>query len=54
MELLSLNCKEKCGVYIITNTINGKRYIGSSNNLYERIYIHKHKLETNSHTNNHL
>jgi group I intron endonuclease len=35
------NCdKEKCGVYLIRNLINGKVYIGKSINIYKRIIAH--------------
>ena len=32
------------GIYSITNTITGKKYIGSTNNLYKRICGHKNSL----------
>ena len=43
-----------CGVYKITNIINGKFYIGSSKNIYSRWYQHKKKLNDNIHGNAHL
>ncbi len=42
------------GVYKITNLINGKIYIGSSNNLYERNARHKRRLKVGTHDNPHL
>ena len=27
---------KKCGIYLITNNINGKKYIGQSRNLIKR------------------
>ena len=45
---------KKCGIYIITNLQNGKRYIGSSKNLYERLYKHFYDLENNKHSNTYL
>lgn len=47
--------KEKCGIYLIRNLINGKVYIGKSVNIYKRIMAHrcsltaKRKKEENSH-----
>ena len=43
-----------CGIYKITNTINGKQYIGKSSRLSERWPEHKHKLNNNKHFNPHL
>jgi group I intron endonuclease len=43
-----------CGIYNIVNKINGKIYIGSSNDINRRFYIHKRKLNKNSHDNKHL
>jgi group I intron endonuclease len=42
------------GVYKITNQINGKCYIGSSDNIFHRWSIHKCKLKHNKHDNPHL
>lgn len=43
--------KKVNGVYRITNTINKKVYIGSSVNLYKRIYEHFRELKLNKHSN---
>lgn len=43
-----------CGVYKITNLINGKLYVGSSNNIYKRWDQHKDKLSNKQHGNVHL
>ena len=43
-----------CGVYRINNMVNGKVYIGSSKNIKERWWNHRHDLELNQHTNQHL
>ncbi len=43
-----------CGVYKITNRVNGKIYVGSSKNIYERWNQHKDKLRNNCHDNAHL
>jgi group I intron endonuclease len=42
------------GIYCITNTFNGKKYIGQSWNIYKRFSIHKAELSTNTHPNQHL
>lgn len=47
--------KNKCGIYLIRNLINGKVYVGKSINIYKRIIAHicgltaKRKKEENSH-----
>jgi group I intron endonuclease len=46
------NSKYNSGVYIITNLINGKLYVGSSCNLNKRFNEHKRKLLQNKHENN--
>ena len=43
-----------CGIYSITNNINGKQYIGQSNRLPERWLEHKRDLNKNKHFNPHL
>ena len=43
-----------CGIYKITNTVNGKFYIGSSSNIDARRKRHIRQLRTNSHDNIHL
>ena len=40
MNNINTNLKNKCGVYIITNLKNGKRYVGSSKNIYNRLHDH--------------
>ena len=42
------------GVYKITNIINGKSYIGSSINIYDRWREHKRELRKNKHHSTHL
>lgn len=54
MKQINNNLAEKCGVYIITNIVNGKRYIGSSKNLKERLIRHKWELDKGIHVNNYL
>lgn len=45
---------EQIGIYKITNTSNGKVYIGQSRKLNIRINDHKNKLRKNKHVNEHL
>lgn len=42
------------GIYSITNIINGKKYIGQSINVENRIVNHKSSLKHNRHENDHL
>lgn len=44
----------ECGIYSITNILNGKMYIGKSKNILHRIYNHKYSLKSGSHINKHL
>jgi group I intron endonuclease len=44
----------KSGIYIITNIVSGKKYIGSSLNYKQRIRQHKYSLRKKTHYNNHL
>jgi group I intron endonuclease len=39
-ELLKSNLNKQAGIYKLINMINGKCYVGSSNNLYRRINQH--------------
>jgi group I intron endonuclease len=50
----SISLQNISGIYKITNKINGKYYIGSSNNLYERWNYHIIHLTKNVHHNKHL
>lgn len=40
-----------CGIYQIVNSVNGKRYVGSSVNIERRWKEHKRRLRANSHVN---
>lgn len=42
------------GIYVITNTKNGKVYIGKARDIHERYKEHKKKLCGNGHHNRHL
>lgn len=44
----------KSGVYIITNAVSGKRYVGSSKNIYDRLHQHIHLLDNNTGHNIHF
>ena len=46
--------KNIIGIYKITNRINGKCYIGSSNNIKARWRNHKLELTNSTHKNKHL
>ena len=43
-----------CGIYKITNTINGDYYIGSSTNIRKRFWRHRYDLAKNQHFNVYL
>lgn len=45
---------DKCGVYQIKNKVNGKVYIGSSKNIYERWKQHIKKLNKGNHDGEHF
>lgn len=45
---------KKSGVYIITNIINNKVYIGETTNLESRLIEHLRRLLSNKHVNEHL
>ena len=45
---------KRCGIYLITNTANGKIYVGSSVDLDKRWYMHQNRLAAGSHRNSHL
>ena len=45
---------EKSGIYIITNLINNKKYVGSSKNVKVRIRTHKNLLSLNKHSNKYM
>ena len=42
------------GIYKLTNTINGKVYVGSSNDILKRFRDHKRALKSNTHHSEHL
>lgn len=54
MKRITEDLGNVCGVYKITNLINGKIYIGSSKNLRNRLWEHRALLRHNKHQNAHL
>lgn len=44
MEQIPIKSKNRCGVYSIFNLVNGKRYVGSSVDIYNRLHEHLHNL----------
>lgn len=54
--LANINSKSlpKCGIYMITNTTNGKCYIGSSLDIGKRLLQHRCALARGKHHNIHL
>lgn len=53
MKQISKNLK-RSGIYMIINTINGKRYIGSSKNIQQRLQTHRSNLRHGYHGNEYL
>lgn len=41
-----------CGVYLVQNKINGKKYFGQSMNVEHRLYEHKYNIKHNNHLKN--
>jgi group I intron endonuclease len=54
MKLFYRTHSEKAGIYKITNTKNGRIYIGSTSSFTKRGTAHKHTLEAKTHTNTFL
>ena len=51
---IKIELSEKSGVYCLMNLVNGKRYIGSTKNLYDRLRTHLSLLRNNRSHNKHL
>lgn len=49
-----MTAPKSCGVYAIVHKPSGKRYVGSSVNIVQRIRVHKATLRSNSHANRYL
>lgn len=45
---------EVSGIYAIVNTLNNKKYVGSSSNIRKRYRQHYNELSKNNHVNTHL
>lgn len=54
MNKIEFNLKGKSGIYMFFNIISGKRYIGSSVDIYNRIHEHYHNLKNNKSHNAHF
>lgn len=54
MKNIKRNKHSVSGIYCIINLVNGRIYIGSSNNVYKRIGQHSSALSGNRHKNPHL
>lgn len=53
-EKIFKNIMKVSGIYKIINKINGKYYVGSSNNISHRWYTHRSYLRKNNHVNEYL
>ena len=51
MKAISKKLEGISGVYCLININNGKRYIGSSKNIYQRLLKHRSLLRNNKHEN---
>lgn len=54
MQKINEQLQFKCGIYEIFNLKNGKKYIGSSKDLYNRLHEHLHNLKYKKSHNKHL
>jgi group I intron endonuclease len=54
MNLIDSKLRYVSGIYIITNLDNGKRYVGSSKDIYNRLHEHLHNLNNNKAHNKHF
>lgn len=54
MKRITEDLKNVCGIYKITNLVNGKIYIGSTKNMRMRLWKHRALLRHNKHHNQHL
>jgi len=54
MQEINFKLKNKVGIYSFLNLTNGKRYVGSSVDLYNRLHEHLHNLRCNKSHNKHF
>ena len=54
MEKIDPALRHQCGAYLIFNLVNGKRYVGSSKDIYKRFYEHIHNMNNQKGHNAHL
>lgn len=54
MQKINEKLRFKCGIYEFFNLENGKRYVGSSVNIYNRLHEHIHNLKNNKAHNKHF
>ena len=54
MNKIENELRGKSGIYLIVNLVNGKRYIGSSVDIYNRLHDHLSNLKHNRAHNAHL
>lgn len=51
---IEIKLQRKSGIYLFTNLVNGKRYVGSSSDIYKRLHDHKSLLKNNKAHNSHF
>lgn len=54
MQKINSKLQNKSGIYSFLNLVNGKRYVGSSVNLYGRLSEHLHNFKSGKAHNKHL
>ena len=54
MNEILKNLKNRSGIYLITNVVNGKKYVGSAKDMHYRLYSHVYLLRKNKEHNVHF
>lgn len=54
MNEILKNLKNRSGIYLITNVVNGKKYVGSAKDIHDRLYSHVYLLRKNKEHNAHF